>query len=219
MRLRIITPLSVVVDDDGVLALRAEDASGGFGILPRHADFLTSLTISVVGWKGADGTPHFCACSMASFPLPEGSRLPSRRARRSSATIFPTLDRIVLARFPRRYRNGAGGTYREHASATECHPPDHAPPAAGQPQRVGIFRMDWAPRNDPGDQDPLVKGVRLRGERHRRWLREGDPSVARRLAQIGVLGWIIVTPILIGIFLGRWLDKTFNSDCSGPRRF
>ncbi len=67
------------------------------------------------------------------------------------------------------------------------------------------------PANDPGDQDPLVKGVQLRGERHRRWLREGDPSVARRLAQIGVLGWIIVTPILIGIFLGRWLDKTFNS--------
>ena len=56
-----------------------------------------------------------------------------------------------------------------------------------------------------------MKGVRLRGERQRRWLREGDPSVARRLAQIGVLGWIIVTPMLIGIFLGRWLDRTFDS--------
>ena len=55
------------------------------------------------------------------------------------------------------------------------------------------------------------KSVRLRGERHRRWLREGDPSVARRLAQIGVLGWIIVTPMLIGIFIGRWLDRTFHS--------
>jgi F-type H+-transporting ATPase subunit epsilon len=51
MKLRIITPLDVVVDEDGVMALRAEDASGGFGILPRHADFLTSLTISVVGWE------------------------------------------------------------------------------------------------------------------------------------------------------------------------
>jgi ATP synthase protein I len=64
---------------------------------------------------------------------------------------------------------------------------------------------------DPGDLDSLVKGVRLRSERHRRWLSEGDPSVARRLAQIGVLGWIIVTPMLIGIFIGRWIDKTFNS--------
>ncbi len=58
----------------------------------------------------------------------------------------------------------------------------------------------------------------MRGERHRRWLREGDPSVARRLAQIGVLGWIIVTPMLIGIFVGRWLDRTFNSGlfCTAP---
>jgi ATP synthase protein I len=67
------------------------------------------------------------------------------------------------------------------------------------------------PKADPDDQDPMVKGARLRGERNRRWLRDGDPSVARRLAQIGVLGWIIVVPLLIGVFAGRWLDRTFNS--------
>ena len=63
----------------------------------------------------------------------------------------------------------------------------------------------------PDEQDPLLKGVRLRGERYTRWLREGDPSVTRRLAQIGVLGWIIVVPLLIGVFVGRWLDQKFNS--------
>jgi ATP synthase protein I len=68
-----------------------------------------------------------------------------------------------------------------------------------------------APQTGPGEDDPLVKGVQLRQERHRRWMREGDPSVARRLAQIGVLGWIIVVPMLTGIFVGRWLDRTFNS--------
>ncbi|MGF7212735.1 ATP synthase protein I [Skermanella aerolata] len=67
-------------------------------------------------------------------------------------------------------------------------------------------------------QDPLVTGVRLRRERHRRWLRDGDPSVARHLAQIGVLGWIIVVPILIGIVTGRWLDQALNSGlfCTAP---
>ena len=74
------------------------------------------------------------------------------------------------------------------------------------------------PEDEPDEQDPLVQGIRLRGERHRRWLREGDPSVAGRMAQIGVLGWIIVTPMLIGIFVGRWLDRTFNSGlfCTAP---
>ena len=64
---------------------------------------------------------------------------------------------------------------------------------------------------DPDDHDPLVKEVRLRAARRQRALLEGEPSVAHRLAQIGVLGWIIVTPILIGIFAGRWLDQRFNS--------
>jgi ATP synthase protein I len=70
----------------------------------------------------------------------------------------------------------------------------------------------------PDEQDPLVKAVRQRGERHIRWLRDGDPSVVQRLAQIGVLGWIIVVPMLIGVFAGRCLDRTFNSGlfCTAP---
>ena len=65
------------------------------------------------------------------------------------------------------------------------------------------------PGTEPEEQDPLVKGVRLRGERRQRWLREGEPSVARSLAQIGVLGWIIVVPMLIGIYVGHWMDHQF----------
>jgi ATP synthase protein I len=78
-----------------------------------------------------------------------------------------------------------------------------------------MTKLDPAPMRGPerplDQQDALVRGIRLRGERHRRWLREGDPSVARRLAQIGVLGWIIVVPMLIGVFAGRWLDQKFSS--------
>ena len=75
-----------------------------------------------------------------------------------------------------------------------------------------------APEGDPGEQDALVQGTRLHAGRHRRWQCEGDPSVARRLGQIGVLGWIIVVPMLIGVFAGRWLDQRFNSGlfCTAP---
>ena len=74
------------------------------------------------------------------------------------------------------------------------------------------------PKAGPDEQDSLVKGVRLFGERHQRWLREGDPSVARMLAQIGVLGWIIVLPLLISVFGGHWLDQKFSSGifCTAP---
>ena len=61
------------------------------------------------------------------------------------------------------------------------------------------------------EEDPLVSAARLRGTRHAIWLRDGEPNVARRLGQIGVLGWIVVMPMLIGIFAGRWLDLRFHS--------
>jgi ATP synthase protein I len=63
----------------------------------------------------------------------------------------------------------------------------------------------------PDENDPLVHAARLSHERDERARLEGEPSLARRLAQIGVLGWMIVTPMLIGVFIGRWLDRTLNS--------
>ncbi|MGE0418780.1 MAG: AtpZ/AtpI family protein [Acetobacteraceae bacterium] len=73
---------------------------------------------------------------------------------------------------------------------------------------------DPRPGNDPTDgpndrEDGLVQGVRVRRGRVQRWLHEGEPSVARNLARIGVLGWIIVVPSLVGILLGHWLDRIF----------
>jgi ATP synthase protein I len=61
---------------------------------------------------------------------------------------------------------------------------------------------------DP-DTDPLIVETRLRRDRRDRWLREGDMSIGRRLAQIGVLGWIFVVPTLAGLFFGRWLDAEY----------
>lgn len=59
------------------------------------------------------------------------------------------------------------------------------------------------------EDEKLVSQVRLRQKRDRN--RHEDVPVSRRLAQIGVLGWIVVTPMLIGIFAGRWLDRTFET--------
>ncbi len=61
----------------------------------------------------------------------------------------------------------------------------------------------------PPETDPLVAQIRLHRSRRALWLREGDMSVGRRLAQIGVLGWIFVVPTLAGLFFGRWLDTRF----------
>ena len=61
------------------------------------------------------------------------------------------------------------------------------------------------------DDNPLEKAVQRHEARRRRWMRDGEPSFGRSLAQVGVLGWMIVTPGLLGLLAGRWLDQHFGT--------
>lgn len=97
MPLRIMTPLSVVVDQT-MISLRAVDASGSFGILPGHADFLTRLAMSVVTWTTPDGVPHFCAVRGGALTMRAGQvAIATREA--VTGDNLEQLDREVLSRF------------------------------------------------------------------------------------------------------------------------
>lgn len=63
----------------------------------------------------------------------------------------------------------------------------------------------------PDAADGLARSVQERAARHRRAASEGEPSFGRQLAQVGVLGWMVVTPALLALFLGRWLDRRLGS--------
>lgn len=64
--------------------------------------------------------------------------------------------------------------------------------------------------HEPENDDGLDEAVKTRRARHELWEREGERSMAANLAMIGALGWTIVTPILAGVFAGRWLDHRFT---------
>jgi F-type H+-transporting ATPase subunit epsilon len=117
MRLRIVTPLAVVIDEDGVLAVRAEDASGSFGILPRHADFLTSLTISVVSWESSNGTRHYCAVRRGVLTVGGGHDIAVATREAVPGDDLASLDKTVLARF----RADTETERTEHVESTRLH--------------------------------------------------------------------------------------------------
>jgi F-type H+-transporting ATPase subunit epsilon len=98
MRLRITTPLAVVVDDDSVRALRADDATGSFGVLSGHADFLTSLTIGVVTWRASD-VAHYCAVRRGVLSVTGGQEIAIATREAVTGDDLATLDEMVLARF------------------------------------------------------------------------------------------------------------------------
>jgi ATP synthase protein I len=68
-----------------------------------------------------------------------------------------------------------------------------------------------AKEQDHPDRNSLAEPVRRRRARRERWRREGERPLGHNLAMIGVLGWLVVTPTLIGMFAGRWLDRAAES--------
>ena len=99
MRLLITTPLSVVVDAQGVSAVVAEDASGSFGILSGHANLLTALAVSVVAWTGEDGRRRYCAVRGGTLSVEGGATVAVASREAIAGDDLDTLEQTVLARF------------------------------------------------------------------------------------------------------------------------
>ena len=117
MRLLITDPLAVVADRTDVTSLRAEDESGGFGILTGHAD----LADRVAGLGGV-----LAACGRRGLLRRAARR--AVRARRAghrhrheggacAATTSTTLEASVLVRFRAEAEAERTGRVDEHAAA------------------------------------------------------------------------------------------------------
>jgi F-type H+-transporting ATPase subunit epsilon len=99
VKLRITTPAAVVAELDDVLHLRAEDASGAFGILPRHADFLTVLEPSVVSWRRTGGVVGHCAVRGGVLTVQDGDRIAIATRDAVPGDDLVRLEAEVLATF------------------------------------------------------------------------------------------------------------------------
>jgi F-type H+-transporting ATPase subunit epsilon len=98
MRLRIHTPLEVMVDDAEVRSVRAEDATGSFGILEGHEDFLTTLPVSVVTWSDIRGETCYCAVRGGVLTVTDGDAVAVATREAVVGTDLERLHRDVLAR-------------------------------------------------------------------------------------------------------------------------
>jgi ATP synthase protein I len=61
------------------------------------------------------------------------------------------------------------------------------------------------------DPDRLARAAQRAVEREAQGRADPEPSLGARLGQIGVLGWTIIVPTLLCLFVGRWLDRSFGT--------
>ncbi|MEJ1995889.1 MAG: F0F1 ATP synthase subunit epsilon [Limibacillus sp.] len=87
MKLVIATPMEIVVEAPEVRYVRAEDATGAFGILPGHADFITTLEVSVISWRNGQDEEHHAAVQGGTLVVRDGSlvEVATRQAVREDA--------------------------------------------------------------------------------------------------------------------------------------
>lgn len=97
LHLTISTPAAVLVDADDVAAVRAEDESGSFGILPGHTDFLTVLPASVVRWRTDGVGARFCALRGGVMTVSQGRHVAIACRRGSVGDDLEKLEHEVEA--------------------------------------------------------------------------------------------------------------------------
>lgn len=97
MRLLITDPARIVADHADVASIRAEDASGSFGIMSGHADFLTALEISVIAWRHEDGRPGFCAVRHGILTVSSGRETAVATREAHVGDDLDQLEQVVLA--------------------------------------------------------------------------------------------------------------------------
>jgi len=117
MRLLVTTPVSVVVDVDGVEHIRAEDETGAFGILPGHAEFITALAVSVMTWRNHAGDLHHVAVRGGVLTVKGGDLVEVATADAAGEDTLRQLGDTVLARF----RDEARAEEESRVSAARLH--------------------------------------------------------------------------------------------------
>lgn len=96
MRLVISTPGALIVDAPDVVALRAEDETGSFGIMNGHADFLTALTVCVVGFRRAGGERGYCAVRGGTLMVSGGNAVDIATRDAVASDDLDRLEHVVL---------------------------------------------------------------------------------------------------------------------------
>jgi F-type H+-transporting ATPase subunit epsilon len=99
MKLQLTSLGNFVSVQEDIVSLRAEDASGSFGIWPGHADFLTVLEVGVVSWRHPDGHEQHCAVRRGVLRVQGGGTIEIATREAIVDDDLERLESTVLAEF------------------------------------------------------------------------------------------------------------------------
>lgn len=117
LHLTIATPTELLIDHLPVRIVRAEDASGSFGVMAGHTNLLTMADQAILRWSEVDGRRRFCAVENALMVVSEGTEF---RVSAREALIGDRLEALAQEVAAMRARTSEESK-RERVEATQLH--------------------------------------------------------------------------------------------------
>ena len=93
---------TVLVDAAGVRSVRAQDATGSFGLWPGHEDLLAVLSVGLLSWRDAQDAWHWCALRSGVLTLQRGCELQIASREAVLGDDPAQLERTVLEQLRQR---------------------------------------------------------------------------------------------------------------------
>ena len=93
---------TVLVDAAGVRSVRAQDATGSFGLWPGHEDLLAALRVGLLSWRDAQDAWHCCAVRSGVLTLQRGCELQIASREAVLGDDPAQLERTVLEQLRQR---------------------------------------------------------------------------------------------------------------------
>jgi len=97
--------------------VRAEDASGAFGVRPGHDDFVTALAVSVLSWRNHSGEEHHVAVRGGALTVRDGELVEVVTREAVSEDTLAALGPAVLDRLRQKAEEEGGS----RTTATRLH--------------------------------------------------------------------------------------------------
>ena len=200
MNLKILLPFQVFAEKTGVSRIVAETREGSFGLLPHRLDCVAALAPGILTYEtDAEGEVYVAVdegvlvktgAGRAGLGAPgdrrNGPRSPARGGGAGVSDIWTSRSRACV----RCWRNWKAGSS-----------------AASRP-----FTMSDELRNQRLAPKPSL-GCRSRSARRRRASsrrrRQRRAGVWFGLGMMGLIGWSVAVPTLLGAALGLWLDQHY----------
>jgi len=196
MNLKVLLPFQIFAEKAGVSRIVAETREGSFGLLPHRLDCVAALAPGILTYQNEGEGEVYVAVDEGVLVKTGLDVLVSVR-NAIGGTDLGQLQEAVKREFPNLNE-------REQSVRSVMARMKRAISSAAWRSSI----MSEEPKTESAkDQDPFSREIGAKVSRKLRARRNRTQGVWFGLGMMGLIGWSVAIPTLLGAALGIWLDK------------